>query len=367
MRLYRCGCGNALFYDNSRCLVCNSEVGFCPQCQEIVSLASQSDGTYRCGNADCGAALAKCANWMQHNVCNQCVLLASVLQLPLCDCCRFNATIPDLSVAGNLEKWASLEAAKRRLFYDLNLLGLPYGTEAEGFKPPLAFDFKADVIPADGVWRNTNRAEKIYTGHVGGKITINIREADEVEREKMRVEMREPQRTLIGHFRHEIGHYYWEMLVKPEHAQEFTELFGDDNNPPYSQALERHYQIGPPPDWRQRFISAYASVHPWEDFAETWACYLDMVALLETAQNVGFVRQDSIAGDDVDEMVLRYQRLGIALNEMNREFGLLDVVPEVLVPAVVKKLRFVHEIVGSAARKKLVPAPVNSQGALLNV
>ena len=169
---------------------------------------------------------------------------------PLCDCCRFNVTIPDLTVAGNLQKWYRLEAAKRRLFYDLGELGLPYGTAADGIEPPLSFDFKADVIPKATFGAASAAAERVYTGHANGRITINIREADDVEREKLRVDLGEAQRTLIGHFRHEIGHYYWDMLVKGRREDEFIAVFGDHNSPTYAEALERHYQEGPPADWR---------------------------------------------------------------------------------------------------------------------
>ncbi len=214
MQTFKCICGNTLFFDNSSCLACGREAGFCPKCRQIVALVPLEAGGYRCGNDPCGAALLKCTNYLQHDVCNRCVLAETGGDNGLCDCCRFNVTIPDLTVAGNLQKWYRLEAAKRRVFYDLDQLQLPYGTAADGTDPPLAFDFKADVIPKNNLWRSGSNSEKVYTGHDNGRITINIREADDVEREKLRVEMDEAQRTLIGHFRHEIGHYYWDMLVK---------------------------------------------------------------------------------------------------------------------------------------------------------
>ena len=268
----------------------------------------------------------------------------------LCDCCRFNATIPDLSVPGNAQKWYRLEAAKRRLFYDLDLLGLPYGTASDGVTPPLAFDFKADVIPADYFWRSAGNEEQVYTGHANGRITINIREADDVEREKLRVDMGEAHRTLIGHFRHEIGHYYWDMLVKDQREAEFASLFGDHNNPSYSDALNAYYQNGPAADWPSRCVSAYASMHPWEDFAETWARYLAMVSALDTARHAGFDSEIDPVSDPLDTLITRYQRLGISLNEINRSMGLIDVVPEVFVPAVIEKLRYVECLVRKSGR-----------------
>ncbi len=291
----------------------------------------------------------------------------------LCDCCRFNETIPDLSVPGNLQKWYRLEAAKRRLFYMLGELGLPYGTAADGVQPPLRFNFKADVISASDFWRSAGPEQKIYTGHSAGRITINIRESDDVEREKLRVDLGEAQRTLIGHFRHEIGHYYWDVLIKGRREAESIAVFGDHNNPSYEDALDRHYNQGPPADWAERHVSAYASMHPWEDFAETWALYLDMVSVLDTAAHNDLpvacvMPQEAVAAPvsnpdavlaaaarpaagkppiakEFEGMVRQYQELGIKLNEVNRSMGLIDLVPEVIVPPVIDKLRFIHELV----------------------
>ncbi len=346
MRTYSCQCGNTLFFDNSLCLACGKEVGFCPVCRQITALVATDDGGYACGHTRCGAALAKCQNYLEYDVCNQCVPAESAAEQPLCDCCRFNDTIPDLAVAGNLPKWYRLEAAKRRLFYDLGELGLPYGTEADGIEPPLSFDFKADVIPKKRYWRSGNVAtERVYTGHANGKITINIREACDVEREKLRVDLGEAHRTLIGHFRHEIGHYYWEQLVLGRREEEFIALFGDHNNPTYAEALDRYYEQGAPADWQQNYVSAYATMHPWEDFAETWALYLDMAGALDTAAWQGFGGMTDAVRKDVDTLIRRYQQLGVALNEINRSMGLLDLVPEVFVAPVVEKLRYVHELV----------------------
>ncbi len=304
----------------------------------------QPDLSYRCGN--CQEPLGKCWNYSANNVCNRCV--SPPAEGALCDCCRFNATIPDLSIKENFAKWYRLEAAKRRLFYDLDLLGLPYGTASDGIDPPLAFDFKADYIPVDDFWRPTGDTEQVYTGHANGRITINIREADDVEREKLRVDMGEAHRTLIGHFRHEIGHYYWDMLVKDRREDEFKAAFGDHEHPSYSDAMENYYRHGPRFDWPNRFVSAYASMHPWEDFAETWARYLAMVSALDTACHSGFESETDPTRDPLNELVARYRRLGIAMNEINRSMGLIDLVPEVFMPVVIEKLRYVDRLVRDA-------------------
>lgn len=355
MRTYRCVCDATIFFDNSKCLACGRELGFCLACRNLVALLPRGDGPFECGNDDCRKTIAKCLNYGVHNVCNRTVVVHKVPSKPaaletaldegLCDCCRFNVTIPDLTVPGNWQKWRSLEAAKRRLFYDLSCLGLPYGTASDGVEPPLSFDFKADVIPKGDFWRSVGKSEKVYTGHADGRITINIREADDVEREKLRVDLGEAHRTLIGHFRHEIAHYYWQMLVKDRREDECRAVFGDHEKPSYAEALDNFYKNGPPTDWAKQFVSAYATMHPWEDFAETWATYLDMTSALDTAFHMGFGGHSDPAHADLDAMVMRYQQLGIALNEINRTMGLLDLVPEVFAQPVVTKLRFVHQLV----------------------
>jgi hypothetical protein len=265
----------------------------------------------------------------------------------LCDSCRLTEVIPDLSVAGNRKKWYRLEVAKRRLLYLLDHLSLPYGGAEDGIQPPLSFDFKSDIVPAGGLWR-TMSAERIYTGHNDGKITINIREADDAEREKLRIDMHEAHRTLAGHFRHEIGHYYWQMLVPGRQEEEFKAVFGDHEHPSYAEALETYYRDGPPADWQARFVSAYASMHPWEDFAESFALYLDMVDVLDTANHTDLVAPLPPQRAELNEMISQYLKLGIAANELNRSMGLIDLVPEVLTQPVLEKLAFVDSLVREA-------------------
>lgn len=357
MRLYSCICGNTLFFENSRCLACAREVGWCPACRAIRALEPADAGCWRCAEPACGALLAKCVNYAREDVCNRCVLADGLAPDagPLCDCCRFNATIPDLSVPGNREKWARIERAKRRLFYILDGLGLPYGTSAEGFDPPLAFDFKGDTVPAGGICHSMGETEQVYTGHAEGKITINIREADGAEREKLRVNFGEAQRTVIGHFRHEMAHYFWDLLIRGRREDAFRAVFGDHEKPPYAEALERHYREGPPEGWRERHISAYATMHPWEDWAETFAFYLDVASVLETAANMRLL--EAVPWEELDAMLARFHGIGLMVNEINRTMGLIDLVPEVITPAVEAKLRFVHEVVRAAVAGRAGVSP----------
>lgn len=360
MRRFSCSCNETLFFDNSQCVSCGREVGFCPACRLLVALHGNEAVGYRCGNTDCGAALSKCYNYQFEGVCNRCVLLkdGGSTARNFCDCCRYNAIIPDLSKGDNREKWRRLESAKRRVFYHLDLLGLPHGNASDGFIPPLSFDFKEDLV---STWSNNfggiattnvlNGQEVVMTGHLNGKITINIREADPVEREKLRVQFGEPHRSLIGHFRHEIAHYYWDLLIKGKREDAFIVVFDDHNNPAYSFAMQQYYQYGPPQDWRHRFVSAYASMHPWEDFAETFSAYLEMIAALDTAYHMGLGGPQTpriLPGVDFDQMVSAYVELGTALNEMNRTMGLKDLLTRSLLKPVAEKMRFIHELIGDA-------------------
>jgi hypothetical protein len=232
----------------------------------------------------------------------------------------------------------------------LDLLQLPYGSEDQEGRSALRFDFKADVIPTDECWRPIGPQEQVYTGHADGTITINIREADDVERERLRAELGEAQRTLLGHFRHEIGHYYWDLLVKDKREAYFTALFGDPTRPSYQEALKAYYEAGPPADWQSHFVSAYATMHPWEDFAETFAAYLDIISMLDTARHFGFPGASPFLLD-LNTMIVQYQQLGIALNELNRSKGIIDTVPEVLTSTVRKKLHFIHQLAANERRE----------------
>lgn len=356
MRIFSCTCGNPLYFENSRCLSCGREVGWCPVCRTLAPLVAAAAGEVACGHPGCGARLRKCFNYLEHNVCNRSLALppdGTAADGGLCDYCRYNETIPDLSVPGNQEKWYRLEQAKRRLLYTLDLLGLPYGKTEDGVSPGLSFDFLADTSDPQRRWRPMGTGEQVHTGHADGKITINLREADPVERERSRVAFGEAHRTLIGHFRHEIGHYYYQMLVQGRRDEAFREAFGDPHQPPYAEALERYYSLGLRPDWRGQFVTAYASAHPWEDFAEIFATFLDMTSVLDTALHLGFADAAKPDTAELEDMVARYRRLGLLANELNRAMGLSDLVPEVLASPVVAKLRWVHRLVRDSRR----PAP----------
>jgi hypothetical protein len=286
MKLFECqNCRQPLYFENTRCESCGRQLGYLASRETITALQADNGGLSAL--AEPKGKYRYCAN-VAHGVCNW--LLPFDHPEQFCAACRHNRTIPDLSQPLNLARWRKIEVAKHRLFYTLLKLRLPLATRVEDAEG-LAFDFIADRAMDGG-------HTAVMTGHDSGLITINLAEADDPERERQRSEMGEAYRTLLGHFRHEIAHYYWARLVaRSSFLQEFRNTFGDERKN-YVTALQTHYAEGPPPDWPEHFVTAYASVHPWEDFAETWAHYFHMVDTLETAGGFGLSRQGSRIGQD---------------------------------------------------------------------
>jgi hypothetical protein len=270
-----------------------------------------------------------------------------------CLACRLNQTIPDLSIAANKTLWARLETDKRRLVYSLLKLGLPLTPRIDG-ESELAFRFMADTAP------QFNESGRVLTGHKDGVITLNIAEADPVTREAMRSQMAEPYRTILGHFRHESGHYYWERLVwNTPWLEPFRQCFGDERQD-YAMALDSLYSQGPISNWREHHVSAYASAHPWEDWAETWAHYLHMVDTLETAYQFGLSVHPRLSEGpemsleqnfnpyydaSIDSLVEHWLPLTYALNSLNRSMGHDDLYPFVLSRGAIAKLGMVHTVI----------------------
>src|SRR4029077_5025005 len=282
----------------------------------------------------------------QHGVCNW--LIPADSPDTLCIACRHNRTIPDLSLPENLPNWRKIEFPKHRLFYTLLKLRLPLATKPED-PDGLAFDFLA--VPLDPAAAQ----EAVITGHAHGLITLSLAEADDVERERQRSQMHEPYRTLLGHFRHEIAHYYWGRLVANSPSlPEFRRIFGDERKD-YSAALQQHYAAGPSADWPEHFVTAYASSHPWEDFAETWAHYFHMIDTLETAGAFGIHLRPNVAKSSdltttidfdphqasLERIIDAWLPLTFAANSINRRMGQADLYPFLVPPPVIWKLTFI--------------------------
>lgn len=321
----------------------------------MAALAQDSDGLWHVDGARAGdKSYRLCANYERENVCNWAVPAAD--PEGLCCSCRITRVIPDLSKEGNRTAWFRLELAKRRLLYTVVGLGLPVTADADG---GLAFAFLEDS------------AQPVVTGHDNGLITVNVAEADDVHRERQRTRQHESYRTLLGHLRHEIGHYYWQRLIPGSpHLEAFRALFGDERAD-YRLALETHYRNGPPDHWEGRFISAYASSHPWEDWAESWAHVLHMADALETAGAAGLSlkpqRDDepsmqapedawNLWSQDFDRMIEAWLPLTYVLNNLNRGLGLPDSYPFLLSAPVIRKLRFIHGTIQEAGKVTLLKA-----------
>ena len=325
------------FLETQECSNCGSSIGFHHPTLSMVSASPE-------GTLVDGSRWVRCVNWSW-----QCNWLVSVHdEAGSCFACRLTRRRPASDDTIALEKLADTGVALRRLLVQLLELGLPVEPyyEREG---GLAFDLLS-----------SRSGEPVTIGHADGVITIDLAETLDAHREALRVRLGEPYRTMLGHFRHEIGHYYQQQLVASEPLLgECRALFGDERAS-YSDALQRHYVFGAPEDWADSFISEYATMHPWEDFAETFAHYLHITGTLATAASAGVVldsdRVDGVIAHDVvpavDYSVLGLERalndwhwLSMMFNRVNRSMGQRDLYPFTLTEPVVEKLAFVHRLV----------------------
>lgn len=342
MKIFECGnCSHTLYFENTICEKCGHLTGFSVENSEML--------TFKPGDSSLisdrrGIEYKYCEN-KQYGVCNW--LIPAEKEGEFCVACELNRTIPDLTDAENFPKWQKMEVAKHRLIYQLDKLKLAFPPQETNPEIGLCFDF---ITQGD---------TQIMTGHANGVITILLSEADSVHREQMRTQMSEPYRTLIGHFRHEVGHYYWDRLVASDKRTlaKFRKLFGDDTLD-YGQALQNHYQTGAPADWQETFISEYASSHAWEDWAETWAHYLHIMDMAETAYIYGISVKphitdknlrggfsfDPYSQNNFDRIYKSWAPISFAINSLNRSMGVPDAYPFVVSQAVVDKMKFIHRL-----------------------
>jgi hypothetical protein len=320
-------------------------LGYQPEQRAITTFESAGSGAWRSLNpANAGRLFKQCANYSREEVCNW--MLPVDAPDDLCASCQLTHTIPMLSGQNRLY-WRRLEAAKRRLLYSLFELKLQPVSKQKSPEVGLAFEFLQDLP-----------SRRVMTGHDNGLITLNIAEADPAFREKVREQMHEPYRTVLGHFRHEVGHYYFDRLIAgSKWTEPFRALFGDERAD-YGESLQQHYDNGPPENWNEHFISSYASSHPWEDWAESWAHYLHMIDTLDTAFACGMTLRPRRA--DEPQLVLEEQPLRTAsfrdmmadwfaltyvLNSLNRSVGMPDAYPFTLSSKVIEKLEFIHKVI----------------------
>jgi hypothetical protein len=328
-------CGQHLAFENSVCLSCKSPLGFSLPDMALLVIASGEESVQP-GFVDADT-FELCAN-LHLAECNWLVEKAPVRKL--CASCALTRTRPGDGDRKALAAFAVAERAKRRLIAELSELKLPIVGRDEDADYGLAFDLLSSEY------------EKVFTGHQNGVITLDLAEGDDVHRERLRIAMDEPYRTLLGHFRHEIGHYYFYRLVGtvPAYRQRFAELFGDPDAD-YQAALDRHYSQGTPPGWKKNFVSSYATMHPAEDWAETFAHYLhirdtlDTAAAFSIAPAAATIERKVLGPSGFDQIIDMWLPLSWALNMINRSMGKHDLYPFVLPAAVLDKMRFIHTVV----------------------
>jgi len=374
MKVFSCDqCGQPVFFENVQCLHCGCRLAFLPDVltlAAIVPAPMPPAGEGEDDNAAPPVALWQhaqatdasdrtyklCHNHVVYQACNFAV--ASDDPNGLCISCRQTRLLPDLSVPDNHARWYLVENAKRRLYYTLAQLGLTSKGLDDPQLPAPTYDFLADVPGA----------APVMTGHQNGVITLNIAEADDDERARRRVQLHEPYRTLLGHLRHESGHFYWDLLIRDGgRTESFREVFGDESVD-YGEALRAYYadhadhatsQSPDGPAWQNDYVSAYARAHPWEDWAETWAHYLHMADLLETAASyqtnlvIPGTQARSLGPDDpfdqrqsdFDTWIQQWVPVTLLLNSLNRSLGQNDAYPFALSEGALRKLRYVHDVI----------------------
>ena len=343
MKLFSCDeCQQQLYFESTSCTRCGSRLGYDPERRELRVLRE-------------GGGSTLCLNGTEHDACNW--LVPEGFESAYCASCALSQVIPDLSIEANVALWKQLESAKRWLLFTLNVLRLPVVPKSVAAETGLAFRFLKG-----------SESEPVTTGHEDGTITLDIAEADPAYRERQRQKLGEKYRTTLGHLRHEVGHYYFDrLIVDAGQEPRFRKIFGDERAD-YGQALERHYAAGPPADWDQTYISAYATMHPWEDWAETFAHFLHMVDTLETARSYGLavrapdraaatVRASAVDADDFESLMEGFHVVTLALNGLNRSMGQPDAYPFVIPARAREKLEFVHQAIQEQRGKRPIASP----------
>lgn len=322
MTTFKCpSCSAPVYFENTTCQYCLSDIGYNPYLQHF-QIPTEDNGLEFCSNYKWGVC-----NW----------LVTQNEYSDYCLSCSLNRVVPSRSETENFDKWHKLEIAKRRLIYQLLKLQLPV--------KPKPID--EDGLTFDFISNNTN--DKVYTGHANGVITILLDEADSVHREQLRKQLNEPYRTLLGHFRHEIGHYYWMFLFDASNRKAYRAVFGDERKD-YAESLKQYYEKSESDAWRNDYITKYASAHSWEDWAETWAHYLHLMDTLETAHSLGirFSQDEQCPNPYETQNFMDIYNASVALtcsvNSLNRSMGVPDIYPFVIPAKAVEKLTFIHDL-----------------------
>ena len=371
MKTFKCTCPETppLFFESSSCSACGRLVGIADNFNSVQPFdLDENTGQYLLAGVE-GKSFEKCKNSAEYNACNGMIEVNTAIEkaenAEYCFACRFNEVVPDLNVAEHVPLWKKMENAKRRALYTLKALPLPLKNNEEDPKTSLTFEFTVDRNVKDHFVSKLPHHPAVMTGHNCGNITINLAEADDVARSKTQAAMGESYRTLLGHFRHELGHYYFDLLIANDPTkQEHCKAYFGDHELDYKEALDQHYANGAPANWPDNFISEYASMHPWEDWAETWAHYMHIIDTLETVQSYGLhldknigttntMRQLSLPQDSTSHdssvsftrALNAWMDFSVILNSLNRSMGLPDAYPFVLTEPVRQKLAFIHHAI----------------------
>lgn len=376
MKTFNCTCKDhpILFFESSLCIACKRVVGLDDNFDNVEPYDLDEESGEYFKTKEPKIRYQKCDNHADFKTCNGMVNLNTFVASKnegevLCFACRFNETIPDLSVERHIPLWKKMESAKRRAIYTLKAFSLPLQTISESPENGLSFDFTTDRDVNDHFVSKLKDQETVFTGHNCGHITINLAEADDVARSQTKHAMGEHYRTLLGHFRHELGHYYFDHLIagSPKKHALCKTYFGDDELD-YQTALKKHYENGAPKDWRENFISEYATMHPYEDWAETWAHYMHIMDTLQTAKNfsiTGSISKSKASTEpkeaskldlpqgtyffssqtSIETILDTWIDFSVMLNSLNRSMGMNDAYPFVLSEPVRTKLSFIHHAI----------------------
>lgn len=334
MHVFHCDrCGAILPFDAATCGSCDAIIGYVGDDRRLRVLSPTADpAVFRLDGADqlvwhCLNAAWGC-NWTVPNEADN----------TWCRSCQLTRGRPDVGRPDAVAAWVEAEAAKRRLVHQLDGVGLPIVVRSDANPDGLAFDLVH--LPGEGG----------ITGHLDGVVTLDLTETDEVHRDDLRRRLGEPFRTVIGHLRHEVGHHYWGYLVQPgDGLDEFHDLFGDPELD-YAAAIDQYYATATA-DWdATRFISSYATSHPHEDWAETWAHYLHITDALDTAVAHDLVPPDSaglLIGDHVGalefgEILDAWRPINRAVSAVAATLGTPPPYPFEPSGRVIDKLSFVH-------------------------
>lgn len=322
-------CANEVFFDSLNCVRCLTGLAVdlaADREMEMIDVAAATPCTNR-ATWGCNWPAAD-GDDTQH--CASCVLV-------------------DPGQRGADRSMVQFQSAQRRALYQLSQLGVPWRSPSS----------TADATAADGdaldparattelrfAYRSRNAGDVAIIGHRGGEITLDLDEADPARREQIRATLGEHYRTPLGHIRHELGHYVWLNHVATEAAvlDEFRNMFGDERSD-YTSSLEEHYARLDDGSWRDDHVSFYASAHPWEDFAESWAQLMHVHDVVETGASWGVV---DLPDDPTDARAWLGNSItaSVAANELARSMGMRDLYPFALSAGVRAKVEFCWRLV----------------------